>query len=232
MMLHFRLHLSPKNSCKLFTRYTCQDTDMHRNILCKFYVRLGISNTQDLLAIIFFLLPCPYTIYRQMLHFHVCNREKLSLHSCWVCLLCPAQPYSTAIPPTDMGTGRQCSALCLLLKGPVCAADQCLRSLKTEGNTFEISLLSPVWPDQLWHTGHLLLITRYSLGWGTVWLFILCTAQTKVMRGVLKPFWSRPFYIAKLHIRWSSKQASFHTTWLSKFFFCLKTSIYCSNMDE
>lgn len=192
-----------------------------------FYVRLGISNTQDLLAIVFFLLPCLYTIYRQILHFHVCNREKLSLHSCWVCLWCPAQPYSTAIPPTDMGTGRQCSALCLLLKGSV-HADQCLRSLKTEENTLEISLFSPVWPDQLWHTGHLLLITRCSLEWGTIWLFILSTAQTRVMKGVLKPFWSRrPSYIANLHIRGSSKQASFHTTWLSNFFFLLE-NLYIS----
>lgn len=210
MMLHFRLHLSPKNTCILFTRYMCQDTEMCTETC---YVRLRISNIPDLLAIVFFLLPCPYTIYWQMLHFHVCNREKLSLHSCWVCLWCPAQPYSTAIPPTDMGTARQRSALCLLLKGPVRAADQCLTSPKTGGNT--LKSLSFLLSDQTKYDILVICCWLQDVPWGGApFSCSSCPLHRWVTRGVLKPFWSRrPSYIAKLQARWRSKQARFHTTW-------------------
>lgn len=167
------------------------------------------------------LLPCPYTIYLQMLHFHICNRKKLSLHSCWVCLWCPAQPYSTAIPPTDMGTARQRSALCLLLKGPVRVADQCLTSPKTEGNT--LKSLSFLLSDQTKYDILVICCWLQDVPWGGAPVGCSsCPLHSGVTRGVLKPYWSRRPILHSKTASKMKKQASkiSYNLAFPSFFFC------------
>lgn len=184
------------------------------------------------------LLPCPYTIYLQMLH--VCNTSVTG--KSWVYtaaeFACGARPSPTAQPSHPQTWELQGSA-------QPCAfysRDQYV-------------LLTSVWhlrkqEEIPWNLSPFSCLTRPSM---TYWWF---AADYKMFPGVGHQSVVHPVhctvesreeswnlteaeglsYIAKLQVRWRSKQARFHTTWPSQvvcfFFSCLKTSIYHSNVDK
>lgn len=83
----------------------------------------------------------------------VCSWRKDEFSQLLSLLAMPSSaPQGSHPPHINMGTGRQRSALCLLLHRSFSTAGQSQGTLKPEGNILEISLPSFAWPDQVWNT--------------------------------------------------------------------------------
>lgn len=233
MMLHFRLQLSPKNTCILFTRYMCQDTDVHRNMLCEAGDQqrsrfVGHESSSDSCHDSCHV-PIPF-ICKCYIFTSVTGKSCVYTAAEFAC---GARPSPTAQPSHPQTWELQGSA-------QPCAfysRDQYV-------------LLTSVWhlrkqEEIPWNLSPFSCLTRPSM---TYWWF---AADYKMFPGVGHQSVVHPVhctvesreeswnlteaeglsYIAKLQVRWRSKQARFHTTWPSQvfvFFFFLLENLYIS----